>query len=64
MSSTPNAIKTESHIQSDVTTNTLLPVLFAAVLGATLLWAAGFSSVSPLHNATHDARHSAAFPCH
>ncbi len=42
----------------------LLPALFAAGLGLVLLYAAGFSEISVLHNATHDGRHSAAFPCH
>jgi cobalt transporter subunit CbtB len=40
------------------------PALFAAVLGAALLYGVGFSSTVQLHNAAHDSRHSAAFPCH
>lgn len=38
--------------------------LMAAVLGLALLFVAGFAETNVLHNATHDARHSAAFPCH
>lgn len=41
-----------------------LATLFAAVLGAALLFAAGFAETHALHNAAHDARHSAGFPCH
>lgn len=41
-----------------------LAALFAAVLGTALLFAAGFAETHTLHNATHDARHSAGFPCH
>jgi len=37
-------------------------VLF--VLGVSLLYFTGFSHLQAAHNAAHDARHSAAFPCH
>jgi cobalt transporter subunit CbtB len=36
----------------------------AAALGLVLLYAAGFAETETLHNAAHDARHSAAMPCH
>jgi cobalt transporter subunit CbtB len=42
----------------------LLPALFAVGLGAVLIFGAGFSSKIELHNAAHDGRHSAGFPCH
>jgi cobalt transporter subunit CbtB len=42
----------------------LAPALLSAVLGAVLLFGAGFSSKIELHNAAHDGRHSAGFPCH
>lgn len=42
----------------------LLPALLACVLGAALIYAAGFASKVELHNAAHDGRHSAGFPCH
>ena len=35
-----------------------------AVLGVGLVFAAGFADKLEVHNAAHDARHSAAFPCH
>lgn len=38
--------------------------LMAALLGLSLIFVAGFAEVDVLHNAAHDARHSAAFPCH
>jgi cobalt transporter subunit CbtB len=37
---------------------------FATVLGAGLVYFAGFSHLPTVHNAAHDTRHSAAFPCH
>ncbi len=43
---------------------TFAQILLAAMLGATLIWAVGFSHISAFHNAAHDTRHSNAFPCH
>jgi cobalt transporter subunit CbtB len=37
--------------------------VFAIMLGAFLVLGAGFSPISVIHNATHDARHTF-FPCH
>lgn len=42
----------------------LMPVLVTALVGVVLLFAAGFAQTHVLHNAAHDARHSAVFPCH
>ena len=36
----------------------------ALLLGAALLFLAGFAPMPAVHNAAHDTRHSAAFPCH
>ncbi|MES2821255.1 MAG: CbtB-domain containing protein [Pseudomonadota bacterium] len=38
--------------------------LGAGLLGLLLLYFAGFSPIEAVHNAAHDTRHSAAFPCH
>lgn len=40
------------------------PALFAAVLGFAILYVVGFAQPAMIHDAAHDARHSAAFPCH
>ena len=40
------------------------PILLAALLGAFLLFGAGFAEMSLAHNAAHDMRHSIGFPCH
>jgi cobalt transporter subunit CbtB len=40
-----------------------LSAAFAIALGALLVLGAGFSPISVIHNATHDARH-VMFPCH
>ena len=42
----------------------ILPALVAGGLGLVLLYGAGFAETSALHNAAHDSRHSAGFPCH
>ncbi|MFT2161539.1 CbtB domain-containing protein [Pseudomonas putida] len=36
----------------------------ASLLGLCLVYFAGFSQIEAVHNAAHDTRHSAAFPCH
>ncbi|TBU75645.1 cobalt transporter [Pseudomonas daroniae] len=42
----------------------LILAVGSCLLGAALIFFAGFSHVEALHNAAHDTRHSAAFPCH
>jgi len=41
-----------------------LAAVFAALLGVFVIWAVGFSHIDVAHNAAHDTRHSAGFPCH
>jgi cobalt transporter subunit CbtB len=36
----------------------------AMLLGGVLLFLVGFAPMPAVHNAAHDTRHSAAFPCH
>jgi len=45
-------------------TYALVPALAAAFLGLFLLWGVGFAGPDVIHNAAHDTRHAAAFPCH
>ncbi len=57
---------------SSQASNTAVPVavskrsqiLAAAILGLTIVFAVGLLPMDAVHNAAHDARHSAAFPCH
>lgn len=42
----------------------VIPALFSAIVGLVLVYAMGFSHNMTLHNAAHDGRHSAGFPCH
>lgn len=41
-----------------------LQLLAAFLLGGALIYGTGFSHISAVHNAAHDVRHSADFPCH
>jgi cobalt transporter subunit CbtB len=36
----------------------------AIVLGAALVFIAGFAQMGAIHDGAHDARHGAALPCH
>ena len=42
----------------------LVPVLFTALLGATVIFLAGHAQSASLHDAAHDVRHATGFPCH
>ena len=50
--------------RSDALKNRIIPSLLAAALGLALIYGAGFAQTAQLHNAAHDGRHSAGFPCH
>lgn len=45
-------------------THQLVPAISAIALGFALVLFIGFATVPEVHNAAHDTRHSAAFPCH
>jgi cobalt transporter subunit CbtB len=53
-----------SQSDSDYWKNKVLPALVAVALGVAILYAAGFAQIPELHNAAHDTRHAAGFPCH
>ncbi len=40
------------------------PAIWAALLGALIIFFVGFAQPQALHDAAHDTRHAAAFPCH
>lgn len=41
-----------------------LQLAAAFLLGALIVYGAGFLQTSAVHNAAHDMRHSQGFPCH
>jgi cobalt transporter subunit CbtB len=53
------ATGSQSLLRSDT-----VAAVFAALLGAFVIWAVGFSHIDIAHNAAHDTRHSTGFPCH
>jgi cobalt transporter subunit CbtB len=58
---------TASHITTRPATalaDRIVAACVATLLGASLVYFAGFSHLPVVHNAAHDTRHSAAFPCH
>ena len=59
-------ISSTSHTASRSATlsQRLTAAVGASILGACLVYFAGFSHIEAVHNAAHDTRHSAAFPCH
>jgi cobalt transporter subunit CbtB len=42
----------------------VLPALFAVVLGFGIIALTGHVQASALHDAAHDVRHATGFPCH
>ncbi len=40
------------------------PAILALAFGILIVYGAGFSHSSTLHNATHDTRHAFGLPCH
>lgn len=60
-------ISSTGHATSSTTstlTQRLTAAVCASILGACLVYFAGFSHIEAVHNAAHDTRHSSAFPCH
>ena len=46
------------------TSERVIAAVLAACLGLGLVFMAGFSPATALHNAAHDFRHTQNFPCH
>ena len=60
-------ISSTGHTTASTTstlTQRLTAAVCASILGANLVYFAGFSHIEAVHNAAHDTRHSSAFPCH
>jgi cobalt transporter subunit CbtB len=65
MSSLPELLDSAiSQPQTSAWKGRIVPALLAASLGLVLLYASAFAQTAALHNAAHDGRHSAGFPCH
>ncbi|MGZ5585333.1 MAG: CbtB domain-containing protein [Methylobacter sp.] len=65
MSSTPVLLdNAQTQASPEVLKDRIMPAMLAGMLGLMLLYTAGFAETGQLHNAAHDGRHSASFPCH
>ena len=53
------ATLTNTSVKNRITAGTV-----ALFVGLFLIYMTGFAGSSVLHNAAHDTRHSAGFPCH
>lgn len=51
--------KTVSRVDSDI-----IAIAFVALLGLSILFAAGFANAKSIHDSAHDTRHSLGFACH
>lgn len=51
----------DSRVQAD---RSKIAALATLSLGALFIFIIGFSHIDVLHNAAHDTRHAAGFPCH
>lgn len=42
----------------------ILSIVFAALIGLSIIYVAGHAQSQMLHEAAHDVRHATGFPCH
>jgi len=62
--STTNQTSTQTASHVGTQSQRLTAAVSAMILGACLVYFAGFSHIDAVHNAAHDPRHRSAFPCH
>lgn len=53
-----------SPLKTSLIISARLKALSLFVCGGMLVYIVGFAPISAIHNAAHDNRHTAAFPCH
>ena len=58
------SITGNTKARSSLWKDKVFPALLIVCLAASLLFVTGFAETSVVHNAAHDGRHSAGFPCH
>ena len=57
-------METKTAIQTQSKAGLLVSVALMAIIGATMVFAAGLVQSATLHDAAHDTRHATGFPCH
>ena len=58
------SIETSRRIAGALPVTRIGAVVGAGLLGLFIVLGVGFAPLAVVHNAVHDVRHSAAFPCH
>ncbi len=56
--------RTTDQAVPGVRTQALAPAFLAALLGTFIIFGVGFVNAAAVHDAAHDTRHAASFPCH
>lgn len=64
MTGRENDMNTTLSQTTAATRSGVMPILFALAIGLGLVFVAGLSQASALHDTAHDTRHAMAFPCH
>ena len=59
-----NSTQSRTSLQAIPDTSRLWPALAAVMLGTVILFGVALANSDTIHNAAHDTRHAAAFPCH
>jgi cobalt transporter subunit CbtB len=59
-----SATMTTQTIRTASTASVVMPALFAALVGALIVFSTGHAQSAALHDAAHDVRHATGFPCH
>jgi len=57
-------VSSQKTMRVKASTSARAQTLAAFVFGVIIFFAVGFAPMGIAHNAAHDVRHSAAFPCH
>jgi cobalt transporter subunit CbtB len=57
-------VSSQQLAQAKTATPVLAQTFAALVFGLVIILVVGFAPMGVAHNAAHDVRHSAAFPCH
>jgi cobalt transporter subunit CbtB len=53
-----------THNSTSLTLSATLQIIATSLIALVVLYGVGFNEMDIAHNAAHDARHAAAFPCH
>ena len=64
MSSQAKTPQAASSLSSQRLSSQRMAAAFGGLIGLFLIYGVGFANPETIHNAAHDTRHAASFPCH